>query len=102
MDYFYWNLANIAETGGQTNVAVKYYKKVITDVVGSGFAFESQIRLKELVETVYTQVEALYKDYAAGKLSKEEFMREVRRVVKAARYSKTGYFYAHAHDGVHE
>ncbi len=48
MDYFYWNLANIAETGGQTNVAVKYYKKVITDVVGSGFAFESQMRLEEL------------------------------------------------------
>jgi len=48
MDYFYWNLANISEIGGQTNIAVKYYKKVITDVVGSGFAFESQIRLKEM------------------------------------------------------
>ena len=48
IDYFYWNIANIAERGGQTNVAVKYYKKVITDVVGSVFAFESQIRLKEM------------------------------------------------------
>ena len=48
MDYFYWNVANVAEIGGQTNIAVKYYKKVITDVVSSGFAYESQIRLKEL------------------------------------------------------
>ncbi len=48
MDYFYWNLANVAQMGGQTNIAVKYYKKVISDVVSSGFAFESQIRLKEL------------------------------------------------------
>lgn len=48
MDYFYWNVANMAEISGMTNVAVKYYKKVITDVVSSGFAYESQIRLKEL------------------------------------------------------
>ena len=48
LDYFYWNVANMAEISGQTNIAVKYYKKVITDVVSSGFAYESQIRLKEL------------------------------------------------------
>jgi len=48
MDYFYWNIANMAEMAGMTNVAVKYYKKVITDVVSSGFGYESQIRLKEL------------------------------------------------------
>ena len=48
MDYFYWNVANMAEKVGMTNTAVKYYKKVITDVVSSGFGYESQIRLKEL------------------------------------------------------
>ncbi len=48
MDYFYWAVANKAEQAGMTNTAVKYYKKVITDVVSSGFAFESQIRLREL------------------------------------------------------
>lgn len=48
MDYFYWAVANKAEQAGMTNIAVKYYKKVITDVVSSGFAFESQIRLREL------------------------------------------------------
>ncbi len=48
MDYFYWNIANMAEMSGMTNLAVKYYKKIITDVVSSGFAYESQIRLKEL------------------------------------------------------
>ena len=48
MDHFYWKVANLAELAGMTNVAVKYYKKTITDVVSSGFAYESQIRLKEL------------------------------------------------------
>jgi len=48
LDHFYWNVANKAELAGMTNLAVKYYKKVITDVVSSGFAYESQMRLREL------------------------------------------------------
>lgn len=48
LDSYYWLIAGLADKGGNTNVAVKYYKKIITDIKSSGFAFESQIRLKEL------------------------------------------------------
>ncbi len=48
LDSFYWLVAGLASEGGETNIAVKYYKKIITDIKSSGFAFESQMRLKEL------------------------------------------------------
>ena len=48
LDSYYWLVAGLADKGGNTNVAVKYFKKIITDIKSSGFAFESQIRLKEL------------------------------------------------------
>ncbi len=48
LDSYYWMVAGLASKGGNTNIAIKYFKKIITDIKSSGFAFESQIRLKEL------------------------------------------------------
>jgi len=50
-DSFYWRVANLAQKAGDRATAAAYFRRIITDVQRSGFAYEAAERLRELGET---------------------------------------------------
>ncbi len=47
-DAFYWRLANLALEAGDKPTAARYFRRIITRVKRSGFAYEAQQRLREM------------------------------------------------------
>jgi len=47
-DAFYWRVANLAQRAGDPKTATEYYRRIITDVQRSSFAFEARQRIREL------------------------------------------------------
>jgi len=50
-DAFYWRVANLAQMAGDRTTAVEYFRRIITEVQRSSFAYEAQERIRELGET---------------------------------------------------
>jgi hypothetical protein len=49
-DAYYWRLANLAQAGGDRETAIRYYRRIIEEVKRTGFAYEAQLRIRELGE----------------------------------------------------
>jgi tetratricopeptide (TPR) repeat protein len=49
-DSYYWRLANLAEQAGDRATAITYYRRLIVEVQRTAFAYEAQLRLRELGE----------------------------------------------------
>ena len=49
-DSYYWKLGNLAEQAGRKEIAATYYRRIITEVQRTGFAYEAQLRLRALGE----------------------------------------------------
>ncbi len=50
-DAFFWRVANLSQLAGDRSTAVEYYRRIITEVQRSSFAYEAQERIRELGET---------------------------------------------------
>jgi len=66
-DSFYWRLAGLAEQAEDRETAIAYYRRIITEVQRSGFAYESQLRLRELGEEPPPLVNPFAEDQEAGR-----------------------------------
>jgi tetratricopeptide (TPR) repeat protein len=47
-DIFFWRLANLAETSGQIELAIHYYREIAENLQHTNFAYEASLRLAAL------------------------------------------------------
>ncbi len=48
LDAFYWKVANLAAQAGQRELAIEYYRHIISVIQRTRFAYESGLRLRQL------------------------------------------------------
>jgi len=48
LDSFCWRVGNLAERAGDKALAIRYFTRIISEVKRSGFAYEAQLRIRDL------------------------------------------------------